>query len=356
VLLATIVSAAVGSSAQAQGNEGSPNHNVRAFNTGVPVEPTCSTNRVEASASLLFLQPGTGNLRYATLISPLPPLTPHWSDEAVSLAFSAAFDVGIRYVFGCCGDIQLDWTHLRANDSASAVAGPTQAIGPSFLIGPPPPYASASGVAHFAYDAAYLDAGLFANFGHGVQLRPFIGLEGARINHVLYANFQSADGSISFADPSQSTFTGVGPRLGLDMHYLCGNFDFLGGIAGAALIGRQQSRIDFITSSPIATANGLNPNLQYLTSPDSTQVIPSLDATVGGSYAIALGRRGVLKCEAGYQAAVFINAVNLYSLTEVENGIAIPFEGNASVFLRSAVGSQSNFFVHGPYLKVGIEF
>ena len=103
------------------------------------------------------------------------------------------------------------------------------------------------------------------------------------------------------------------------MHYIAGRLDLLGGIAGSTLIGTRQSRIDFLTASPMAAAGGLIPNTQSLTSPDSTQVIPCIDAKLGASYAIPVGRFGILKCEAGYQAAVYINAVNQYSLSEVEN-------------------------------------
>jgi hypothetical protein len=144
----------------------------------------------------------------------------------------------------------------------------------------------------------------------------------------------------------------------MDMHYSTGNLDFLCGIAGATLIGGMQSRIDFVTNSPSVIQNGLATNFQFLTSPDSTRVVPSIDARLGVSYAILMGGCGILKCEAGYQAAAYINAVNQYSLSEVENTATVNLEGPmfGGVFLRTAVEQQSNFFVHGPYVKVSLEF
>src|SRR5271163_4439823 len=38
--------------------------------------------RFEASASLLFLQPGGGNLEYGTLVTPLPLPTPNWANQS----------------------------------------------------------------------------------------------------------------------------------------------------------------------------------------------------------------------------------------------------------------------------------
>ena len=259
------------------------------------IDPICfgvvkSPAALQASASLLFLQPGSGNLTYATLVNPFPFPSPHWRDQAVSPSFTPAFNVGLRDDLGGGGDIRLDWTHLNASDSGSAfsqnpyvagtIAGPAsiQALGPPFLIGPPLPFASATGVAHFDYDAVNLEAGLCLTVGGHVRLRPFAGLQGARIGQSLSGNFLSVDHSMGFIDVSRSVFTGAGPRLGMELHYVAGNLDLLGGIAGAALIGQRQSSIDFLTSSPMNTAIGLIPNTQFFASPGSTQVIPCLDA------------------------------------------------------------------------------
>jgi hypothetical protein len=346
---------------------GSPHHELDGFEICAAKQP----GAFETSAALLFLQPSSGNLVYSTVVNPFPLLTPHWSDEGISPDFSPAFTVGLRYLFDGCGDIQLDWTHLNTFDSATTHATPpfippgppptsgpssTQALGPSFLIGPPPPYASASAVAHFAYDAVNLDAGLLLCAGSHVQLRPFAGIQFARISGSLSTNFRSGDGSISFTDVPQSLFTGAGPRLGLDVHYVAGNFDLLGELAGGALIGSRQSRIDFYTTSPQAAAAGLVPNIQSLTSPDATQVIPCIDAKLGASYCVPVGSFGILKCEAGYQAAVYIGAINQFALSEVENTVVENTEGTAAVFLRTAVETQTNFFVHGPYVKISLRF
>jgi hypothetical protein len=356
--------AIVGPSLPAPDSQGSPDHDVVTFNICAPKSPA----GFEASASFLLLMPSTGNLNYATTINPYPLATPHWNNEAVSPDFTPAFEIGLRYDFGCGADVRLDWTHLNSYDHAAtavpfplpSMPGPPstngtpnmQALGPPFLlIGPPPPYASAAAVAHFEYDAINLDGGLSLCAGSHMQVRSFAGLQVAHISESLNTHFLSSDASISFTDVPQSVFTGIGPRLGMDVHCLCGNLDFLGEIAGSALLGTRQSRVDFSTSSPQTTAAGITPNFQTLTSADATQVIPAIDAKLGASYAIPVGKCGCLKCEAGYQAAAYIGAINQYSLSGVENSDTIHAEGTQSVFLRTAVELQNNFLVHGPYVK-----
>jgi hypothetical protein len=228
-------------------------------------------------------------------------------------------------------------------------------------VGPPVPYASALAVAHFAYDAVNLQAEMLVGVGCHVQVRPFAGIQVARIGETLSANFQSADGTLSFTDVSRSLFTGAGPRLGIELHYVAGNLELFGGIAGSALIGTRQSHIDFFAGSPLDALAGLTPNFQVLTSPSLTQVIPCIDAKLAARYAIPLGNCGILKCEAGYQAAVYLGAINQYSLSEVENNLVADKAGTpettgSAVFLRTAVEYQSNFFVHGPYVTFSLQF
>jgi hypothetical protein len=355
--------------AHAQDNQGPPDNETIAFNVFVPKTPA----GFETIASLLFLQPSSGNLVYGTLINPFPFLSPHWSDQEVRPDFSPAFNVGVRYTFGDGCDIRLDWTHLNTFDTASTqvttplTLGQTsgsasiQALGPPNLIGPPVPYAIANAAAHFDYDAVNLEAELLLCIGSHVQLRTFAGIRATRISESLSANFRSADGSLLFADISKSLFTGAGPRLGMGLNYVNGNFELLSEIAGSALIGTRQSRIDFFAITPADTQAGLIPNSQSLTSPSATTVIPCIDARLAASYAISLGNFGILRCEAGYQAAVYIDAINQYSLTEVENSLTADQAGTpettgSAVFLRTAVESQSNFLVHGPYLRFALQF
>jgi hypothetical protein len=298
----------------------------------------------EVSGSLLFLQPGSGNLEYGTLVSPLPIATPNWSNQSLTPNFSPAFGVGVRYLANESNDIELNWTHLKTTTNGSFSAGPTQMVGPPYLIGPESAlYQNANGNVQFAYDSVNFDGGHTFCAECAFQLRVFGGVEFARISQNLTGTFQSADGTASTADTTTSSFTGAGPRLGIKGQYALGNFQFIGEAAGAGLIGTSQSRIDFSTLSPALV--GLNN--QSLTSPNATQVIPSIDARLATAYTFPPTSYGLFKIELGYQAAVYFNAVSQYSLTSVPTAPMIPPVG---IFLATAQHLQSNFTDQGPYL------
>jgi hypothetical protein len=302
--------------------------------------------RFELSGSLLFLQPGAGNLEYGTLVSPFPIATPNWNNQSLAPGFSPAFRFGARYMANESNDIQLNWTHLNTTTNGSFSAGPTQMVGPPYLIGPESAlYKIANGDVQFAYDSVNFDGGHTFCVECSFQLRVFGGVEVARIGQNLTGTFQSLDGSASSAYTTTSLFTGTGPRLGLKGQYALGDFQFIGEFAGAGLIGTSQSRINFSTTSPTLVGNN-----QSLTSPNATQVIPSIDARLATAYTFPPSNSGQFRIEAGWQAAVYFDAVSQYSLTQVPTSLMLPPTG---VFLATAQHLQSNFTDQGPYLTVG---
>jgi hypothetical protein len=301
----------------------------------------------EVSGSLLFLQPGSGNLEYATLVSPLPLPTPNWANQSLSPGFSPAFSVGLRYIFNESNDTRLNWTHLSSSASASVVGAPGQMVGPPFEIGPTASvYQIGHGNVSFAYDSINLDAGHTFCADCAFQFRVFGGVGFARINQTLKGSFESLDGLTTASNTTSSLFTGAGPRLGLKGQYAVGNFEFFGEAATAGLIGISQTRIDFSANS--TAAPGLaQPNNQSLTSPNATQVVPGFDAKLGTAYAFTPGSYGQFKVEVGYQAAIYMNAVNQYALSQVA---VPPAPASVGVFLATAEHLRNTFTTHGPYL------
>jgi Legionella pneumophila major outer membrane protein precursor len=311
------------------------------------------TRHFEVSGSLLFLQPGAGNLEYATLVSPFPLPTPNWNNQSLSPNFGPAFRFGLRYIPTEANDVQLNWTHLNSSANASVVGAPGQMVGPPFEIGPTASvYQIAHGNVSFAYDSANLDVGHTFCAACSFQLRIFGGAEFARVGQNLTGTFQSLDGLTSGSNTTNSLFTGAGPRLGMKGQYAMGDSRLFGEAAVAGLIGTTQSRINFS-----ATSTGFpgvpQPNNQALTSPNETQVVPSLDAKLGTAYVFPPGYYGQLKIEVGYQAAIYMNAVNQYALTQVA---VPPVPASVGVFLATAQHLQSNFTTQGPYLTASWSF
>jgi hypothetical protein len=303
----------------------------------------------EVSGSLLYLQPGSGNLEYATLVTPLPLATPNWANQSLSPAFTPAFKLGFRYIPNESNDIRLSWTRLNSTSDASANATPTQMIGPQYEIGPTAAvYKSAHGNVKFGYDSVTVDAGHTFCADCSFQMRVFGGAEIARIGQTLAASFQSPDGLTTTANTTTSSFTGAGPRLGLKGEYFVDRFQFFGEAAAAGLIGTMQSRIDFSATSPIAAGLGVpQPNNQALTSPNATQVVPSFDARLGAAYSFPPSNFGRFKLEVGYQAAIYMNVINQYAITQVA---APPVASVTGVFLETQQHLQNNFTTQGPYM------
>jgi hypothetical protein len=306
--------------------------------------------RFEASASLLYLQPGSGNLEYGTLVTPLPLPSPNWANQSLSPDFSPAFELGLRYMPSQYNDVELNWTHLNNSASGSFAGTPNQMVGPPYEIGPAAnPFKVATGDVSYAYDAVNLDAGHTFCASCAFQLRAFGGVQVARIGQNLSSTFSSADGLTAIGNATQSMFTGAGPRLGVKGQYDIGNFEMIGEVAGAALVGLAQSHENFSTISPtLAGSPTGSPNNQAITSPNATQLVPSLDARMALAYAFPPTRYGQFRIEAGYEAAIYVNAINAYSLTQVATP---PVVGTVGVFLATAERTQSNFTVQGPYVK-----
>lgn len=299
--------------------------------------------RFELSGSLLYLQPGAGNLEYGTLITPFPIPTPSWANQSLDPRYKAAFRAGARYMPNESNDVELSWTHQRHTTSGSFHASPTQMVGPPYLIGPESAlYKHARGEAQFDYDSVNLDGGHTFCADCSFRLRVFGGVEAARLSQTLSGTFQSPDATASTGYTNYSSFVGAGPRLGLSGRYVLGDAQFIGEVAAAGLIGNAESRIDFATISP---ALGLNN--QSLTSPDATQVIPALHAKLATAYTLPPSSYGALRIEAGWQASIYFNVVSQYSLNSVPTAPVIPPVG---IYLATAQHHRVNFTNQGPYV------
>ncbi len=303
----------------------------------------------ELSGSLLFLQSASGNMEYATLINPLPVVSPHWNNQSLAPDFAATFDLGARYMNGA-NDMAVQWTHLKATTNASFQGTPDQMVGPPYLIGPESAlYKVGRGSLQSEFDSVKMDAGHTFCVDCDFQMRAFGGVEFARIGQDLTGTAETRDASASSSYTNHSKFTGAGPRVGVKGQYSLGSFDFSGEIGGAALIGTTQSRVDYLTVKPALA----QPTVQYLASPNATRVIPSVNARLATAYNFAPTAYGLFKIEVGYQAAVYFDAIGEYAVTQVPTSLVLPPNG---VYLATAQHLTSNFTTHGPFMTAKWQF
>ncbi|HTM56706.1 MAG TPA: Lpg1974 family pore-forming outer membrane protein [Pirellulales bacterium] len=319
------------------------------------------------SAGFLLLKPGADNLGWSTITTFLPLENPQWAVQSLNPLYQPGISVGARYVIPCCGkDIQTNWEHLRTNDSAAvAVSDPTtQWISPFNQTGPSTSeQANQVGIFHlksaqaqvaFDYDMVNLDAGQTVNVGPNTQLRLFAGLSFVRLREQLVSTFYNdpnIDPVLPVVAPpntslrsislnNTSTFTGVGPRLGLTTaHNLSHGFNFVGQLSGAVLAGwMQPAQYSFAAVFEDAV------NSEQISSHRVTQVVFASDAKLGLGYSRLLGNGSVLSIESGFKAAIFINPFSTY---ETSTNV-LPLD-IGSLSTNSMRHTPSNFTLNGFY-------
>ncbi|SFJ17136.1 Lpg1974 family pore-forming outer membrane protein [Planctomicrobium piriforme] len=332
------------------------------------------TPGLELSAGLLYLKPGADNLGYATITTFLPLGNPQWAVQDLNPGYQPGFTVGARYVFPGTGkDLRVNWDHLRTSDGTSvSVSDPaTQWISPFNQTGPSTSESanevgifhlkSADGQVDFAYDMVNLDMGQTVNIGSKTQVRLFGGLTGARLQEQLvstFYNFPDLDPVppvVAIPDPTlryitfnnTSTFTGLGPRLGLNTtHKLFRGFSFVSQLSGAVLAGRKQP-----AQYSFAAVFDDVVNREQIASRSVSQVVYNGDAKLGLGYNRPFSNGSILNLESGFKAAVFINPFSTY---ETSTNV-LPLD-IGSLSTNSMRHTPSNFTLQGFYATSSLQW
>lgn len=312
---------------------------------------------LEYSVSALVLQPGAGNLGWGVITTVLPIPTPQWQIKAFNPNFQAGFNLGARYIVEKSGtDIQLNWSSLSAHYKEAVQVDPaSQWISPFSQTGTPPTGGEITGVASlksakaslkFNYNAVNLDIGKFVNFGSDLQTRFFTGLGSAWITEKLISNFYGGT-KVNFSLNNTSTYTGVGPRLGLNNDYnLTHGLHLVGQVAGSILVGSMHpAQYQYTGTSSELALVGISVNKEQLSNSSVTQVVPGIDAKLGLSYSHSMQKDQELIIELGYMGTLYVNPLSAYETNT--NVIALD---TGSLSTSSAKYVQSNFSVAGPYV------
>jgi hypothetical protein len=328
----------------------------------------------ELSAGLLYLRPGADNLGWGTITTFLPLQNPQWAVQTLDPDFQPGVSLGARRVLPCSGkDVQANWEHLRTSDSALVAVDnvDTQWISPFSQTGPSTSeranevgifhFKSAEGQVDFDYDLVNLDVGQTVNIGSSTQVRLFAGLSFVRLREQLVSTFYNDPNVVPvppvLAPPNPdllyitlnntSTYTGVGPRLGLSTEYkLCHGFTLVGQLSGAILEGWMQPAQYSFSGVYVNDVDN-----EQISSDSVMQVVYASDAKLGVSYIRPLGRASVLSVEAGYKAAVYMNPFSTY---ETSTNV-LPLD-IGSLSTSSMRHTPSDFTLSGLYLTCGVQW
>lgn len=312
----------------------------------------------EIDFTALILQPTGSNLHYAAEAIPIPVPSPNWKIFEIHPDYHFGFDIGLGGIFHNINTaLTLNWQRFHSTDSASKTVSPENMIGPFFSIGPDAaPFTHAHGHAIFHFDAVHLDYGLFVNFGHRLQTTLFSGISFTRIKQSLLSRFLTNDRATFHTIKTPSIFTGAGPELGVDFSYrIIEGFHFTGETAISFLIGTMKNHTAFKALSPDLKVSGVTPpNKQRTTVHERTQVVPAFKGSLALAYSYTFCDDYMLKLEAGYQAQIYINAIQSVDMGSEVPTFIVP--ETVGVFARTFQRTISNFALAGPYLTLTFGF
>lgn len=316
--------------------------------------------RFEMSIAALGLKAGASNLNYTIENKELPTQSPSWTEKELRPNYAWAFELGGRYIFPEDMDVSFDWTHLNSSTSSSVhTPDGSYFIGPDYQIGPESlPVNDATGNVQFRYDVVNLDGGKYLDWGNHVRLHLFGGFSNAYLREQVTSVWSGTTGA-PFTGPFSTRqtviadFFGLGPRFGFDASYNldCG-VGFMGEAAMSALIGNSYAKTNFNSSAAeLLSLFGQTSNPQFIQDQNVTQVVPGFDAKLGVNYKYKFNRGVGLELAAGYEAAVYVNAINQY----IPQSLVQPTT-TGGIFVSTMSHTQSNYSVQGPFIKLAVKF
>lgn len=334
------------------------------FNVTVPNTPAAN----EFSAGALFLRPGGSN-DYATQVTPFdstvatPILSPSWQPKGIRPDFSAGFLLNYRHLFSNNGtDINVYWAHLRTKDGESPYVDrqpppAQQMIGPFWDLGPNNgPTSHVYGRLNTNYDVFNVEIGKTINYLPNLSSRIFAGISGLGLQQQAESFFAGVDpilGFYSFDLSTSSKYKAAGIRFGIDGEYQgFYNINPVGLLAGTLYIGSMKPATNTYGTGIILAKAGIPVNHQSIVHSSYIQAVPAIDAKLGLKYSRQFNEK-IFAVEAGYQASVYVNAVQNYvPSTFVPASLGIV---SGSVFLQSLLKTTDSFSLDGPYLTASFK-
>ena len=270
-----------------------------------------------------YLQAPTNSIDYLSLIS--VDAADNVSTKVYDLdpEFNWGYFLGFGYMISDNYDVQATWQQLNANssDTTSAVGadpGVAALITANGLAADLDPGETFSAHSSETNDFQAFDAnlGIYHQFTESLSSRIFAGLRYAKITSDIDNTYTTNAADIraeTFHENFDSSFSGVGPAVGMDLEYeIWDTIAIVGGFSAAFLVGDQDSKNDvYVDVQDISFTNKTTTN---------TRIIPALSGKLGAKYEIPYSMNDwSFGVEAGYKVDYYFNAIDQL-LTPVEAG------------------------------------
>ncbi len=341
---------------------------------------------IDFYAGLLFLQPQSDNLKYATFVAGTQPYYQSWHYLAINPSYSPAFELGMNAFFSNdqygVSNAALNWLHLGSHDTSFKQATrntdlqTVQFVGPVYEMSPPVfSIKRVNSRVDFGFDSILMNVVKRFEVSKRLQANVFGGLNVLRITQTLsiifsdnagspatdYSYALEPDPSFSFKTENVSKYWGVGPDLGLDIWYKLyqdtseNSFGGVGRILGSLTVGSISAQDNFTSTSQRLTALGIGTSHQEITAPNASQVVPGFDGKLGVYYNYHGKNLPEITLEAGYRVAAYLNAISTISPnTLVQPGTfrATPEFATGTMAIVSTDARSRPFNFNGPYFNL----
>ncbi len=346
--------------------------------SGKMVKKEQTNNKSGFYAGLLFIQPSSDNLKYATFVSGTQPYYQSWHYQAINPDYSPAFELGFNYaipqtLYGAA----VNWIHLNSSDSSFKQASRNTDLTTVEFVAPPyemsPPVFGikrADSTVDFDFDGVLLNAEKLVVYSPHLQARFFGGLNILRLDQKVTTTFSDyagtpptpysyplpPDPSFSFKTENVSEYLGAGPDLGLNIQYqLDSGFGVIGQFLGSLTVGVIKAQDNFTSTSARLTALGIGTSHQKITAPNATQVVPGVDGKLGLFYNYIGKDLPHINIEAGYRVAAYLNAISTVSpntLVQPGTVIVTPEFSTGTMAIVSTDARSRPFYFNGPYINL----
>lgn len=340
-----------------------------------------SNNKSFFNVGLLYVEPESDNLKYATFVSGTQPFFQSWHYQSIKPDYHPAFELGFNYAIPqTFNSAAINWVHLNSNDSSFKQASTNTDLSTVEFVGPPyemsPPVFGIKRVnshVNFDFDSILLNVSRLVQFDPCLQVRFFGGVNILRVNQTLTTTFSDyagspataysyplpPDPSFSFQTENVSRYTGLGPDVGLSVRYrLESGFGLLGDILGVLAVGSMSTQDNFTSTSARLTSVGIGTSHQRITAPNATQVVFGADAKLGLFYNYQGRSIPNFTIEAGYRIANYLNAISTVrpnTLVQPGTVFITPEFSTGTMAIVSTTAKSHPFSYSGPFINVKID-
>ncbi len=205
-----------------------------------------------------------------------------------------------RFLFDTGWNVSLAWTHFTSCSSSNVQAGTDSSLIPTLIFASSgaPSCSQASSSWSVRLESADLELGQLVCPLKSFDVRPYCGIKWAKINQlqsISYTGFPTSSDTLAVLMQRINTFSGVGPRVGIDETINISRcLNLVGSFSAAALYGIFNTTTPFVITTTTGTVTPainsckkrLRPMLDMLLGLEWEQTCNNITVELGAAYEV----------------------------------------------------------------------